>query len=139
MERAALVAQMVKNLPAMQETQLRSLGQEDPLEKEMAAHSSIPAWRIPWTEEPGSPWGCKSWTRLNNKTTTTWAHRKWRNWHSEKEKTCLQEPQPPGVALPSGHHQDQRSVHSFRQANPPDGKGPQGASEIPGTFLSPNS
>ena len=47
------IAQMVKNLPAMQETQVRSLGQEDPLEKEMATHSSILAWRIPWTEEPG--------------------------------------------------------------------------------------
>ena len=44
---------MVKNLPAMQETQVRSLSQEDPLEKEMATHSSILAWRIPWTEEPG--------------------------------------------------------------------------------------
>ena len=50
---ASLVAQMVKNLPAMPETHVRSLGQEDPLEKEMAAHSSILAWRIPWTEEPG--------------------------------------------------------------------------------------
>ena len=47
------MAQMVKNLPAMQETQVRSLRQEDPLEKEMATHSSILAWRIPWTEEPG--------------------------------------------------------------------------------------
>ena len=44
---------MVKNLPAMQETRIRSLGGEDPLEKEMAAHSSILAWKIPWTEEPG--------------------------------------------------------------------------------------
>ena len=44
---------MVKNLLAMQETQVGSLGQEDPLEKEMATHSSILAWRIPWTEEPG--------------------------------------------------------------------------------------
>ena len=44
---------MVKNLPAIQETQVQSLGQEDPLEKEMAAHSSILAWRIPWIEEPG--------------------------------------------------------------------------------------
>ena len=50
---ASLVAQAVKRLPAMQETWARSLGQEDPLEKEMATHSSIPAWRIPWTEEPG--------------------------------------------------------------------------------------
>ena len=47
------MAQMVKNLPAMQETQVRSLGQEDSLEKGMATHSSILAWRIPWTEEPG--------------------------------------------------------------------------------------
>ena len=43
---------MVKNLPAMQETQVQSLGQEDPLEKGMATHSSILAWRTPWTEEP---------------------------------------------------------------------------------------
>ena len=50
---ASLVAQMVKNLPAMQETQVPSLGLENPLEKEMATHSSILAWRIPWTEEPG--------------------------------------------------------------------------------------
>ena len=47
------MAQMVKRLPAMQETGVRSLGQEDPLEKEMATHTSILAWRIPWTEEPG--------------------------------------------------------------------------------------
>ena len=50
---ASLEPQMVKNLPAGQETQVRSQGQEDPLEKGMATHSSIPAWRIPWTEEPG--------------------------------------------------------------------------------------
>ena len=48
-----LVGQMVKNLPAMQETWVRSLGQEEPLEKGMATHSSISACRIPWTEEPG--------------------------------------------------------------------------------------
>ena len=47
------VAQVVKNLPAMQESQFPSLGLEDPLEKEMATHSSIPDWEIPWTEEPG--------------------------------------------------------------------------------------
>ena len=51
--RASLVAQTINNLPAMQDTQVRSLGQEDPLEKEMATHSSIFAWEIPWTEEPG--------------------------------------------------------------------------------------
>ena len=50
---AFLVAQMVKHLPTMWETQVRSLGQEDPLEKEMATHSSILAWKIQWTEDPG--------------------------------------------------------------------------------------
>ena len=48
-----MVAQMVKNLPAMWESQVQSLGWEDPLEKEMATHSSIIAWEIPWKEEPG--------------------------------------------------------------------------------------
>ena len=51
--RASLVAQSVENLPAVQETQVRSLGWEDPLEKEMATHSSILAWKTSWTEEPG--------------------------------------------------------------------------------------
>ena len=50
---ASLVAQMVKNLSAVQETWVRSLGQEDPLEKEMATHSSTLDWEIPWMEEPG--------------------------------------------------------------------------------------
>ena len=49
---SSLVAQMLKNLPAMQETRVRLLGQEDPLEKDMATHSSILAWRILWTEKP---------------------------------------------------------------------------------------
>ena len=52
---ASLVAQMVKRLPAMQETRVQFLGWEDPLEKEMATHSSTLAWKIPWTEEPGGP------------------------------------------------------------------------------------
>ena len=49
----SLIAQSIKNLPAVQETRVRFLGWEDPLEKEMATHSSILAWIIPWTEEPG--------------------------------------------------------------------------------------
>ena len=49
------MAQLVKNPPAMQETWVRSLDWEDALEKGMATHSSIPSWRIPWTEEPGGP------------------------------------------------------------------------------------
>ena len=63
--RASLVAQMVKHLSAMQETWVQSLGWEDPLEKEMAAHSSILAWKIPWTMEPGRLHGVsKSQKRL---------------------------------------------------------------------------
>ena len=50
---ASLLAQTVKNLSARRETQVRPLGQEDPLEQGMVTHSSILAWRIPWTEEPG--------------------------------------------------------------------------------------
>ena len=69
---ASLVAQLVKNMPAMRETWVQSLGREDPLEKEMATHSSILAWKIPWTEEPGrlqSVCGvAKSQTQLSNFT-----------------------------------------------------------------------
>ena len=54
---SSLVAQMVKHLPSMQETQVRSLGREDPLEKEMATHSSTLVWKIPWMEEPGGVHG----------------------------------------------------------------------------------
>ena len=59
---------MVKNTPATQETRVRSLGQEDPLEKGMATHSSNLAWRIPWTEEPSETVHgvAKSWTRLSD-------------------------------------------------------------------------
>ena len=64
------MAQTIKNLPAMRETQVRSLGREDPLEKGMATHSSILVWRIPWPEEPGELHTvhgvAKSQTRLSN-------------------------------------------------------------------------
>ena len=55
------MVQIEKNLPAMKETRVQSLGREDPLEKGMATHYSVLAWRTPWTEEPGgdSPWGHK--------------------------------------------------------------------------------
>ena len=58
------VAQWVSNLPATQETQVRSLGGEDPVEKEIAIHSSILAWKTPWREEPAGycPWVTYSWT-----------------------------------------------------------------------------
>ena len=68
--RASLVAQMVKRLPEMWETWIRSLGREDTLEKEMATHSSTLAWKIPWMEETGrlQSMGLQSRTRLNNFT-----------------------------------------------------------------------
>ena len=68
-ERASLVAQKVKCLPTMRETQVPSLGREDPLEKEMATHSSTLAWKIPWTEKPGrlqSTGVAKSRTQLSD-------------------------------------------------------------------------
>ena len=63
--RASLIAQLVKNLPAVQEAWVRSLGREDPLEKEMATHSSLIVWKISWTEEPG---GLQSmgWQRVSH-------------------------------------------------------------------------
>ena len=66
------MAQWVKNLPAMQETRVRSLGQRDPLEEEMTTHSSILAWEIPWTKEPGrlQSIGLQSQTGLIGYTTT---------------------------------------------------------------------
>ena len=69
-----LVAQTVKNPPAMQDTQVQSLSQEESLEKGMATHSSILAWRIPWTEEPGRlhrPWGHKELDMTEQLTHTT--------------------------------------------------------------------
>ena len=67
---ASLVAQRLKHLPPMRETRVRSLGQEDPLEKEMATCSSILAWTVPWTEEPGGlqSTGSQSQTRLSDFT-----------------------------------------------------------------------
>ena len=67
------MAQKVKHLPAVWETGVRSLGQEDPLEKAMAPHSSSLPWKIPWTEEPSGLqwvawWVTKSWTRLSDFT-----------------------------------------------------------------------
>ena len=70
----SLVAQMVKCLPTMQETWVRSLSWEDPLENEMATHSSTLAWKIPWMKEGGGivHGVAKSWTRLSDFTFTFW-------------------------------------------------------------------
>ena len=62
------MAQTVKHLPAMRETRVQFLGQEDPLEKEMATHSSILPWKIPWTEEPGRPQSMGSQRVVNRET-----------------------------------------------------------------------
>ena len=66
--RESLLAQTAKNLPAIQERRSRSLGGEDPLEEEMAAHSSSLAWEVSWTEEPGGlqSVGSQRWTRLSD-------------------------------------------------------------------------
>ena len=83
---ASLVAQMVKNLTAMQETRVRSLGWEDPLETEMATHFSTLAWRIPWTEEPG---GLQSWSHKELDTTKPLTLYIWDNFqyvYSESKK-----------------------------------------------------
>ena len=80
--RASLVAQLVKHLPAMQETWVRSLGQEDPLEKGMATHSSILSWRSPWTEETGGlpvhgVAKSQTWPGDYVKTTSVWINVSW--------------------------------------------------------------
>ena len=74
------MVQSVENLPAMQEMQVQSLDQENPLEKEMATHPSILAWEIPWTEEPGGATvhGVVSWTRLSDR-----AHIVWQRKHND--------------------------------------------------------
>ena len=81
--RASLVVQSIKCLPAKQETQVRSLGWEDPLEEEMAIHSSILAWRIPWREEPGEPPSTGS-QRVGHDWVTAHTHmlniEKWPRW-----------------------------------------------------------
>ena len=69
--RASLVSYMVKNLNARQETQVQSLGQEVPLEKEIATHSSILSWRIPWTEEPGALYSMGSQRVRHDQATNT--------------------------------------------------------------------
>ena len=73
---ASLVAQTVKHLPAMQETWVQPLGWKDPLEKEMPAHASIVAWKIPWTEEPGRL-RSTGWQRVrhNNSMVPLYLHR----------------------------------------------------------------
>ena len=81
--RASLVAQMVKKMPAMQETQVRSPGWKDPLEKEMATHSSILPWRIPLTEEPG---GLRSMSLKESDTVERLTHPEFSMQDGQKRK-----------------------------------------------------
>ena len=71
------MAQMIKNLPEMQEIQVRSLGQEDPLKKEMATNSSILAWRFPWTEKPGGLQSMASQRVWHDWATNTFTFMNW--------------------------------------------------------------
>ena len=82
---SSLVAQTVKNLPAMQETCIQSLGQENPLEKGMAIHSSILAWRVPWTEEPGGLQSVGSQRVGHNWATNTFTF----HFHASKPEVIL--------------------------------------------------
>ena len=93
-----MVSQMVKNLPAMQETGVQSLGCEDPLEKRMATHSSILAWRIPWTEEPGrlQPMGSQSQIQLSDYQHFHFHHYLMSQGKGEKVLVKLQESKCPG-------------------------------------------
>ena len=87
---ASLVAQTVKRLPAMRETRVRFLGQEDPLEKEIAIHSSTLAWKIPWTEETDRlqfMGVAKNWTRLSDFTTKNREERLFLSY-DESKKDC---------------------------------------------------
>ena len=87
---------MVKNLPAMQETQVQSLGQEDPLEKGMATHSSILTWKTPWMEEPGGLHTvhgvAKSRTRLSNFTFTFHFHALEKEMATHSKCSCFENP-----------------------------------------------
>ena len=134
----SLMAQMVKNLPAMQGTQVQSLGQEDVLEKGMATHSSILAWRIPWTEEPGGPQSMGSQRVGHDQATNTCIF----HFHfisnggsaSSKEEKLLKSQNPINLALLphwTGLHVtnhssgtthillDQRTPQNFRAMPPP--------------------
>ena len=102
------MAQLVKNLPVMHETQVRSMGWEDPLEKEMATHSSILAWKIPWTEELEgcSPWGHKESDTTERLTHIAWCSilRDWiLNWPPRFSLLGLQRPAEK-LSVPLGSH-----------------------------------
>ena len=120
----SLGAQTVKNLPVVQETQVWSMGQEDPLEKGMAPHSSILAWRIPWTEEPG---GLQSMglqrVRHDWRTNTPWMWLVIRHLRFNESKiepiteVLLLRLAYSSTCLPSSQHHFQSSFHYLRSAS----------------------
>ena len=95
------MAQIVENPPAMWETSFRSLGWEDPLEKGMATYSSIVAWRIPWTEEPGgySPWGRKE-SNMTERFLLSPCNKGWNPWSWEGSQPLPHRSAVPPLALP---------------------------------------
>ena len=115
--RASLVAQRLKRLPAMQETWVQSLGREDPLEKEMAIHSSILAWRIPWTEEPGGLQSTGSQRVGHNWATSLSLHfqyapgDQWRNNSRKNKGTEPKQKQDPVVDVTD----DRSKVHCCKE------------------------
>ena len=120
--RASLVAQRLKRLPAMRETWVWSLGWEDPLEKEMATHSSILAWKIPWTEEPGGLQSTGSQRVRHDWVTSLWLS--FCPWNSPGQNTgvsshsLLQEIFPTQGLNPVLPHYRQILYHLSHQGNP---------------------
>ena len=101
------MAQKVKHLPAMRETGVRPLGQEDPLEKEMATYLSTLAWKIPWMEEPGGlqSMGLQSWTRLSDFTFTfSLANISWNSQPQGRDVLNFFLPEDPWNVLPKDLH-----------------------------------
>ena len=124
-----MVAQWVKRLPPMQETRVRSLGWEDPLEKEMATHSSTLAWKIPWTEKPGRPQSAGSQRVGHNWATSLhYEYSQWKWWNSSwaisnPKRWCCESAalnMSANLENSSGHRtgKDQFSFQSQRKAMP---------------------
>ena len=108
---AFLVAQSVKNLPAVQETWAQSLDLEEPLEKGMPTHSSILAWKIPWTEDPG---GLQSVGRKASDTTEQLTHNNMHHdvWHSESRCRGLSPQRRQTLVLPSSVKESEGQTHA---------------------------
>ena len=131
------MAQMINNLPAMQEAWFWSLGREDPLEEEMATHCSVLAWRIPWTEEPGRLWSMGS-QRVRQDWTTNLSLSPW------NPSMCMRSPifvKPWTPTLTPKLNWEVRSqplMHGWRFSSNLEGKSPSRHPVLPSLFLSRN-